>query len=102
MLNSQQIVAYGEPLAAGDMLIQRDLAETLRAMAAQGAGAIHGGSVGQAIDAAMQALDKDFQPISDARASADYRRRVCRNLLRRFYDECAGDQRPRLYAYGRA
>ncbi len=54
------------------------------------------------IDAAMAALDNDFQPISDARASADYRRRVCRNLLRRFYDECAGGPDSRLYAYGRA
>ena len=45
----------GRPLAAGDTLVQKDLANTLRAMAEQGSGAIHGGSVGQALDAAMQA-----------------------------------------------
>ena len=48
----------GKPLAAGEMLVQQDLAGTLRAMAQDGAEAIHGGSVGQAIDAAMQAAPK--------------------------------------------
>lgn len=33
---------------------------------------------------AMQALDRDFTPISDMRASSDYRRTVARNLLRKF------------------
>ncbi len=45
----------GTPLAAGDTLVQKDLAGTLRAMVDQGGRVIHGGSVGQAIDAAMQA-----------------------------------------------
>lgn len=44
-----------EPLAAGDTLVQRDLANTLRLLAEEGAGAVHGGAVGQAIDAAMRA-----------------------------------------------
>ncbi len=43
------------PLNAGETLTQQDLAGTLRAMAEQGAGAIHGGAVGRTIDAAMQA-----------------------------------------------
>jgi len=43
------------PLAAGNTLRQQDLAGTLRAMAEQGAQAIHGGAIGQTIDAAMQA-----------------------------------------------
>ena len=37
-----------------------------------------------AIDRAMAALAKDFQPITDLRASQGYRSRVAGNLLRRF------------------
>ncbi len=33
---------------------------------------------------AMQALDRDFSPITDMRASGEYRRTVARNLLRKF------------------
>jgi len=44
----------GEPLAAGDTLVQRDLAASLGAVAAGGAAVVHGGSVGEAIDAAMR------------------------------------------------
>ncbi len=58
----------GTPLSAGDTLIQKDLATTLRAMAAQGAGVIHGGSVGQAIDAAMQAAGS-FLTLEDLAAN---------------------------------
>jgi xanthine dehydrogenase small subunit len=50
---------------------------------------------------AMQALDEDFSPIADMRASAEYRRVVCRNLLRRFYLELAGSLAERVYSYGR-
>ena len=38
-----------------------------------------------AIDAAMRALERDFTPISDWRASKEYRALVARNLLMRFY-----------------
>ena len=38
-----------------------------------------------AMDAAMQALERDFTPISDWRASKEYRALVARNLLMRFY-----------------
>jgi xanthine dehydrogenase small subunit len=41
------------------------------------------------IDAAVQSLTQDFQPISDARASAAYRLIVAQNLLRRVYVERA-------------
>ncbi|MHA1567306.1 MAG: FAD binding domain-containing protein, partial [Alphaproteobacteria bacterium] len=37
--------------------------------------------------AAIQALDQDFQPITDMRASAHYRRRIAGNLLRKFFIE---------------
>jgi gamma-glutamyltranspeptidase/glutathione hydrolase len=45
----------GEPLDAGDRLVQKDLANTLRILAADGPAAIYGGALGQAIDEAMQA-----------------------------------------------
>ncbi len=38
-------------------------------------------------DAAARAVDDDFQPLSDWRASADYRRTVAANLFRRFWLE---------------
>ncbi|MCX6269573.1 MAG: xanthine dehydrogenase molybdopterin binding subunit [Bacteroidetes bacterium] len=40
-----------------------------------------------AVSAAMNVLDQEFTPISDARADAEYRKRVCRNLLMKFLVE---------------
>jgi len=40
-----------------------------------------------AVDEAIAALPRDFTPLSDMRASADYRLRVAGNLLRRFLIE---------------
>ncbi|HTN62208.1 MAG TPA: xanthine dehydrogenase small subunit [Devosia sp.] len=42
------------------------------------------------IDAAAAAFAEDYQPISDMRASADYRLMVAQNLLRRFFLETTG------------
>jgi xanthine dehydrogenase small subunit len=39
------------------------------------------------VQAAMAALDQDFTPLSDLRASADYRRQVARGLLMRLWLE---------------
>ncbi len=44
-----------------------------------------------AMAAAAQALSQDFQPLTDLRASADYRQRVAANLLRRFWLETRDD-----------
>jgi gamma-glutamyltranspeptidase / glutathione hydrolase len=44
----------GKPLQAGDRLVQKDLARSLRLLAAQGAKVIHGGELGAAIDKAMR------------------------------------------------
>ncbi len=41
---------------------------------------------------AMAALDKDFTPITDMRASAGYRRQVARNLLMKLYLETTESQ----------
>ncbi|MDO6388133.1 MULTISPECIES: xanthine dehydrogenase small subunit [unclassified Uliginosibacterium] len=41
----------------------------------------------RSIEAAMDALEQDFQPIADMRASAAYRQQVARNLLRRLWLE---------------
>jgi len=57
-------------------------------------------------DAAMDAVEADFTPLSDMRASADYRRVVSRNLLRRLYldisAELNGASSTGVYGYGRA
>jgi xanthine dehydrogenase small subunit len=50
---------------------------------------------------AMDELSKDFTPITDMRASADYRLRAAQNLLRRFYLETSGDLDVTVYTYGR-
>ena len=42
-----------------------------------------------AIEAALPELARDFSPLSDMRASADYRLKVAQNLLKRFYLEQA-------------
>jgi gamma-glutamyltranspeptidase/glutathione hydrolase len=44
----------GKPLEAGDRLVQKDLANSLRIVAGQGAKAIHGGELGAAIDKIMR------------------------------------------------
>lgn len=46
----------------------------------------------------VTALESDFDPISDARASADYRRRTSVNLLRRLQAEYRGDANTRTHA----
>lgn len=44
-----------------------------------------------AADAAAQALAQDFKPLTDMRASADYRMRVAQNLMRRLWLETRPD-----------
>ncbi|MDH3432815.1 MAG: hypothetical protein OEM60_03050, partial [Gammaproteobacteria bacterium] len=53
------------------------------------------------IENASRALAQDFTPISDMRASADYRLRATQNLLRRFYLETTGKLEQTVYEYGR-
>ena len=55
----------------------------------------------ETIDAACKALARDFEPISDMRASAGYRLRAAQNLLRRFYFESRGEVDVTVYNYGR-
>ena len=43
------------------------------------------------LEAAARALPQDFTPLSDMRASADYRMRASQNLLRRFWFETQGE-----------
>ena len=49
----------------------------------------------------MNALATDFEPITDMRASAEYRLRSSRNLLRRLYLETRGELTVSVYEYGR-
>lgn len=46
------------------------------------------------IEAAMLAYEADYTPLSDMRASADYRMLVAKNLLMRFYLENSGTTAP--------
>ena len=56
----------------------------------------------QSMRAAMEMLSSDFQPISDMRASADYRLSVGRNLLYRFWLEAVDNSvATDVYNYGR-
>jgi xanthine dehydrogenase small subunit len=55
----------------------------------------------ETIENASQALAQDFAPITDMRASADYRLRAAQNLLRRFYLETRGELPQTVYSYGR-
>ena len=55
----------------------------------------------KSIAKAMQALATDFSPISDMRASAEYRLRVAQNFLRRLYLETQGELSDSVYCYGR-
>jgi xanthine dehydrogenase small subunit len=51
----------------------------------------------ETIVAAMPELRADYQPLSDMRASADYRRQVAANLLLRLYEEHSGAKPVRVY-----
>jgi len=55
----------------------------------------------ESIARAMEALARDFAPISDMRASAEYRLQVARNFLRRLYLETQGELTDSVYCYGR-
>ena len=48
----------------------------------------------ETVDAAIPAYDLDFKPLTDMRASAEYRGLAAKNLLRRFYLETTGTQTP--------
>ena len=55
----------------------------------------------ETISKGMDAFAKDFEPITDMRASADYRLRGGQNLLRRLYLETRGELTDSVYTYGR-
>jgi xanthine dehydrogenase small subunit len=48
----------------------------------------------QTVDAALAAYSGDFAPLTDMRASAEYRAMVARNLLLRFFAETSGTSEP--------
>ena len=53
------------------------------------------------IDQGAAALADDFEPLTDMRASAAYRLRIARNMLRRLYLESRGELPQTVYRYGR-
>ena len=48
----------------------------------------------EAVEAALPAFERDFTPLSDMRASAEYRMLVAKNLLKRFFLETTGTAKP--------
>ena len=52
-----------------------------------------------AVQAAQAVLLQEFSPISDMRASADYRRQVLGNLLQRFWLESQGQAHTNLESF---
>lgn len=52
-------------------------------------------SRGEGIDAAVRVMEAEIRPIDDLRSTAEYRRRVAGNLLRRFWAETAGSETAR-------
>ncbi|MEJ5018505.1 xanthine dehydrogenase small subunit [Ochrobactrum vermis] len=46
------------------------------------------------VEAALEAYSQDYTPLSDMRATADYRLLAARNLLRRFFAETEGSYTP--------
>jgi xanthine dehydrogenase small subunit len=46
------------------------------------------------VETAIAAFDQDFSPLTDMRASADYRMLASKNLLRRFFIETSGTKAP--------
>lgn len=42
------------------------------------------------VEAALEAYAQDYTPLTDMRATAEYRLLVARNMLRRFYLETTG------------
>jgi xanthine dehydrogenase small subunit len=50
----------------------------------------------QTIATAMAALGQDYQPLTDMRATSDYRLQTARNLLYRFYLESSGETATRI------
>jgi xanthine dehydrogenase small subunit len=53
------------------------------------------------VQTGIDALNEDFSPVTDMRSTAEYRRKVCGNLLKRFYLDTSGIAPPRVYEYGR-
>ncbi len=51
------------------------------------------------IESAMKALERDFQPISDLRASSSYRLEASQNLFKRLYIDIGGSESPLLWQY---
>jgi xanthine dehydrogenase small subunit len=46
------------------------------------------------VEAAISAYDQDFTPLTDMRATAEYRQLAAKNLLRRFFAETSGTKAP--------
>jgi xanthine dehydrogenase small subunit len=93
VLTAIQVRLEGGQVAAARIAFGGMAATPKRARAAEAA--LAGAEWSEAaIESACNALEQDFQPISDMRASAGYRMLAARNLLRRFWLEKNAADRP--------
>jgi xanthine dehydrogenase small subunit len=93
VMGAFRITLAGDKVASARLAFGGMAATPKRAAAAEAA--LTGRTFQEAsIDDAAAALAKDFAPITDMRASADYRLKAAQNLLRRFLLENQSRQRP--------
>ena len=98
--DSGHLHVSGEALYTDDIAEPRDMLHLAVGMSAKP----HAGGMEwneETVRTGIGALNEDFSPISDMRSTADYRRTVCGNLLKRFYLDSSGSAVPRVYDYGR-
>ncbi len=101
VLAAFHVVTEGSDIAEARLAFGGMAATPKRATAAETALAA-GGWTEAGIAAAAAALDADFAPLTDMRASAGYRLKVAQNLLRRFWLEIGGDAPARLPVFADA
>jgi xanthine dehydrogenase small subunit len=91
----------------GDKVASTRIAYGGMAATPKRASAVEAALVGQpwneaTVETAMEALASDFSPISDMRASAEYRLLVAKNLIRRFFLETTGEGAVQVQRYEEA
>lgn len=81
----------GESLITGARIAFGGMAETPRRAAACETALIGQPLSPATLERACRALEQDFQPLSDARASAAWRMQLAKNLLRRYFHQLNGE-----------
>lgn len=90
VLGAFNLVRDGARISSARMAFGGMAGTPKRAKAAEAA-LLHGGWTEAAFHAAAKALTQDFTPLSDMRASADYRMAAAQGMLMRLFHESQGD-----------